>query len=108
LHASRGEHFGNARLVRNCFEQVITAQASRLSSAGPIDPKVLTALEAEDLVSSTADTALAEHRASGRRYAVFCAHCGQAHQWLPENEIRQAECARCAKIYDCEFGAPQR
>ena len=31
LHRERGENFGNARLVRNCFESVINAQASRLA-----------------------------------------------------------------------------
>jgi len=106
LHQDRGEHFGNARLVRNCFEQVITAQATRLSSAGPIDPKALTALVAEDLSSAAADTALAEFRGKGKHYVVACGHCSQAHQWLSENEIRQAECTRCAKTFDCEFGSP--
>jgi hypothetical protein len=106
-HRDRGEHFGNARLVRNCFEQVITAQATRLSSVGPIDPKTLTALAAEDLSAPVAEMALAEFRQNGKRYAVHCEHCGQAHQWLPENEIRQAECSRCRKTFDCEFGSPQ-
>jgi hypothetical protein len=106
LHAQRGEHFGNARLVRNCFEQVITAQATRLSNAGPIDPKLLTGLEADDLASPAAETALLEHHKGGRRYAVCCEHCGQAHQWLRENGICLAECARCGKLYDCEFGSP--
>ena len=107
LHTNRGENFGNARLVRNCFEQVITAQATRLSSAGPVDPQALTALEADDLGSVTAGAASVEHQKAGKRYAVHCEHCGQGHHWLPENDIRQAECTRCGKIYDCEFGSPQ-
>src|SRR3989440_3079913 len=51
LSAHPGPHFGNARLVRNCFEAVINAQASRLSARPDIDAQALSSLEAEDLRS---------------------------------------------------------
>src|SRR6266498_1947642 len=49
LHRERGDNFSNARLVRNCFETVINAQASRLAAGGTFDSRALTGLEAQDL-----------------------------------------------------------
>ncbi len=47
--APRGEGFGNARLVRNWFEDAITLQASRLVQSGATDPDSLKALVESDL-----------------------------------------------------------
>ena len=96
--AERGDNFGNARLVRNCFEAVINAQATRLASAGQIDTRTLTLLEAPDLDSSASPSP------GVGRYTVRCPHCGQTHAWSPGLDLREAECAGCGRTYDCEFG----
>jgi SpoVK/Ycf46/Vps4 family AAA+-type ATPase len=49
LHAERDERFGNARTVRNVFEDAIVAQASRLGDATAADRARLRALEPEDI-----------------------------------------------------------
>jgi hypothetical protein len=103
LHRERGDNFGNARLVRNCFEAVINAQASRLAHHHTIDAAALTLLEETDLVTPAA-AALAEHRKSQRPYQVKCPHCGAVYSWSPQLEIIQAICTRCQRTYNCEFG----
>src|SRR5437899_601440 len=69
LHKERGENFGNARVVRNCFEAVINAQASRLAAGGTFDTRALTVLEARDLNTPVQD-ALEEYRKSKKGYIV--------------------------------------
>jgi len=103
LWLQRDEHFGNARLVRNCFEAVINAQANRLAQGGPLDAQALSRLEAEDLPSPS-DAAREEYRRSGKRYVVRCEHCGDEYAWLPELNLREAQCNKCGRIYDAEFG----
>jgi AAA+ superfamily predicted ATPase len=103
LHSERGEHFGNARLVRNCFEAVINAQATRLSAFQHIEPDALMRLEAEDLTTCS-DEIRKQHIAAGRRYLVRCEHCGCIYSWTPDLDLREAECTACHKTYDCSFG----
>jgi hypothetical protein len=100
-----GPNFGNARLVRNCFEAVVNVQASRLAARAEIDAKSLSLLEAEDL-SSPADAACEQHRKSRRGYLIKCDSCQEPYTWNAGLEIVNAECARCHKTYNCEFGSP--
>ena len=99
----RDEHFGNARLVRNCFETVITAQANRLSNSGNPDAQALSQLEAEDLATAS-DTAREEYRRAGKSYTILCEHCGHLYSWATDLNLREALCEKCGKTYDCEFG----
>ena len=99
----RDEHFGNARLVRNCFEGVINAQANRLAQATGVNADALARLESEDLISP-ADTVRESFLKSGRNYTVHCEHCGAIYSWSPDMNLREAICDRCGKIYDAEFG----
>jgi hypothetical protein len=106
LHESRDEHFGNARLVRNTFEAVINAQASRLAQDVTFDPATLSQLEARDLVGP-ADDLVAAFRARNGTYIVRCDHCDAVYSWAPELEIIDAVCTGCGQNYNCEFGEPQ-
>ena len=105
LHNNRGENFGNARLVRNCFESVINAQANRLAALAQIDPAALGLLEAGDLESAARKPG-EEHRRSGRGYTVQCDHCGKIYSWNSGLGLFQAACGQCGKIYNAEFGTP--
>lgn len=103
LHRQRGENFANARLVRNCFEGVINAQATRLAHHEEIDAAVLTQLEESDLVTP-AQSVLAEYRRRGGRYQVHCPHCEAVYSWSPQLEISEAICTGCQQRYSSEFG----
>jgi len=97
------ENFGNARLVRNTFESAINAQATRLANSAKLDAQALSTLEEQDLISPV-DAALEKYRQSRGGYIVRCDSCGETYSWSPELEITTAECNRCKKTYDCEFG----
>jgi hypothetical protein len=103
LHRERGENFGNARLGRNCFEEVINGQASRLATSGKFDTRALTLLEALDL-NTPAQSSLDEYRKSRKGYVVKCPGCAQVYSWSPDLDIIDAVCTKCGKTYNCEFG----
>jgi len=103
LHLERGENFGNARLVRNCFEAVINGQASRLAASGMFDTRALTMLEVLDL-NTPAQNSLEAYRTSKKGYVVKCPGCGQVYSWSPDLDIVDAVCTKCGKTYNCEFG----
>jgi hypothetical protein len=105
LHEEREENFGNARLVRNCFEEAINAQASRLAAGGVFDSKALTVLEAADL-KTPAQMNLDEFRRGKGHYVVKCSGCQQVYSWSPDLEIIDALCTKCGHNYNCEFGMP--
>lgn len=105
LYQERTANFGNARLVRNCFEAVINAQATRLAGASQVGVEDLTRLEELDL-ESPAQADLENHRRSGRGYRVNCPACGAAYLWTAALGIVEAECTQCRRIYNSEFGKP--
>jgi SpoVK/Ycf46/Vps4 family AAA+-type ATPase len=103
LHDEREENFGNARLVRNCFESLINAQATRLAGQTEVAVEDLSVLEVEDLESDARERAAA-YKAGGFGYQVKCNHCGQVYAWKPEMNLDRAQCTACNKVYDGEFG----
>lgn len=52
VYRIRDENFGNARLVRNTFEEIVKAQAVRVADLGAITPKTLTTLTLQDVESA--------------------------------------------------------
>ena len=103
LHRERAEHFGNARLVRNCFESTVNAQASRLAAAGDFEAQSLTRLKEADL-ATPAENGLAEYRTSHKGYRVNCRHCQAEYSWTPELDIINGLCQKCGQVYNCEYG----
>lgn len=102
-HAGRDAHFGNARLVRNCFEGMITAQASRLVEGPSPDAAALTLLVAQDLEwpAGLQDVLPPPER---RRYRVVCPSCGEVYRWTPDLGLVEAQCAKCGTIHDATLG----
>lgn len=103
LHGARGENFGNARLVRNCFESVINRQASRLANVPLVSAEQLSTLEAEDL-ESPAERLYRDHAARKLGYSVQCHSCGDVYDWNGTIEFQTAKCASCGTVYQSEFG----
>ena len=107
LHRNRPKNFGNARLVRNTFEAVINAQASRLAHHEAIDANDLTLLAENDL-TTPAQSALEEHRRADKQYSIRCPHCQAVYTWSPQLDIVDAICTQCQQTYNCEFGVIQQ
>jgi hypothetical protein len=49
LHAQRDRHFGNARTLRNLFEQMVARQADRLARGTDLSNEALSLFVAEDV-----------------------------------------------------------
>lgn len=103
LRERADEQFGNARLVRNCFEAAINAQAMRLAASGDFSPAALSNLAEEDL-NSPAQEQLQAYRAAGKYYEVKCPNCGTVYTWSPDLKLKEGVCTNCGKQYSCEFG----
>ena len=98
----RAENFGNARLVRNCFEAATNAQADRLAREANFDPSALSRLSEDDL-ETPAERPLSDHRRNRKPYFVKCLHCGTNYSWTPELEFVEASCTKCGKVYSSEY-----
>jgi len=103
LWRERDEQFGNARLVRNCFEHTINAQATRLATAAEVDPAALSLLLDSDL-DSPAEPSLEQFRNAKGRYLIRCPNCQKAYTWTPDMNLTDALCTQCNHTYNCEFG----
>ena len=102
LFNERVANLGNARLVRNCFETAINAQADRLAREGSFDRAALAMLSEDDL-ETPAERLLADHRRSQKPYFVKCPHCGASYAWTPDLEFAEASCTKCGKTYSSEY-----
>jgi stage V sporulation protein K len=103
LYHERDDRFGNARLVRNCFEGVINRQAGRLMRESDPSDIALSRLEEGDL-QSPAECSLTEYRNAKRGYVIFCEHCGDKYQWSPDMEFTTGRCDHCDRDYNAEYG----
>ena len=74
--------------MRNCFEEVINAQATRISAQASPDAQSLAQLEAADLHSAS-ESARDSHQQSGKGYTIHCQHCGELYSWLPDLNLRE-------------------
>lgn len=99
----RDDKFGNARLVRNCFESIISRQATRIADATEVSSELLCQLDENDL-KSAAERSLAEYRKAGRGYVIFCEHCGEKYGWQPDMNFQEAVCDSCHRNYNAEYG----
>jgi hypothetical protein len=103
LHMGRTENFGNARLVRNSFEEVIVAQANRLAPMERITPQMLSVLDETDLQTPFLNR-ISSFIGSKGNYVVSCPHCRSIYEWMPSLGLDEALCTKCQKTYNCEFG----
>ncbi|MBX3733762.1 MAG: AAA family ATPase [Verrucomicrobiae bacterium] len=102
-HHQRDGRFGNARLVRNCFEHLIAAQASRLVAGPPPNARALSEFVLDDLAWPPELTDVLPPPSS-RRYQLKCPSCGALYSWTPELDLDEAQCTRCQTLYDASFG----
>lgn len=102
LRERADEQFGNARLVRNCFETVINSQAMRLAASGDFSAEAMRLLQESDLVTP-AERKLAEYRAAKGIYLLRCPGCQTPYSWAPDLNLAEAVCTNCNRNYNCEF-----
>ena len=79
------------------------AKSPIFSKAGIYDSEALAILEAPDL-ESPAEGDWKAYRESGRGYIVKCEFCEATYSWNPAVELPVAQCDKCQRKFNTEFG----
>lgn len=99
MHASRDEHFGNGRAVRNLFEQAILRMANRLAGTPTLSDDELITLEADDipLENTVAD------RGAEPRVRVVCSACELQREAGAEVLGARLKCRQCGERFRADW-----
>jgi SpoVK/Ycf46/Vps4 family AAA+-type ATPase len=102
-HRDRGSGWGNARDVRNLFENAITRHATRISAKSDFSRAALTLLDAGDISERNEDEYWrllgCEHV-----FVVKCPSCKLAYSWEADLQYSEAQCSNCNTMFNVEFG----
>jgi SpoVK/Ycf46/Vps4 family AAA+-type ATPase len=102
-YSNRGDDYGNARDVRNLFEEATLRQADRLASSGNCDAETLSVLKPED-IESPYETQIARLLGERLSFAVKCPSCGNAYPWEPGSDVESMVCVNCKQEFNSSFG----
>lgn len=100
---NRSEQFGNGRLVRNVFEQALSAQAERLAGADQdsLSVEALQTLDACDIPLSSTSTPLAVEDLESLVWKYKCAGCGNEGKRRGTEALgRKVTCKRCNVTFE--------
>ena len=103
LHQTKDKTFGNARLVRNLFEDALSNQAVRLDALGSIPKELLTVLEGEDIPEEMSPTGSLDP--AGVRWKVTCPKCGKTAAVKADLLGKQVRCP-CGHKFICPWDDP--
>jgi ATPase family associated with various cellular activities (AAA)/AAA lid domain len=105
LVAHRDEHFGNARLARNVFEQAIGRLANRITSIVPLTHELLTTLEPDDVFMEGVPAEIWTNLEYEKRmFQLPCPGCRQTSR-LPQSFLgRTVQCTRCERTFEADWG----
>ena len=107
-HKRRGGDFGNARFVRNVFEEVIIRNSERLVSVGGgIGKTQLMQLDPNDLmVGPLVGVSASVFALETLRWRCNCPHCEAAHRGTITHLGRQIRCKNCATAFVFDYWNP--
>jgi hypothetical protein len=105
LLAHRDEHFGNGRLVRNCFERAIGRLADRIAGVAPLTREILTTLQPDDIEMEGVPAAVWKELDSPKRiFEVLCPGC-RRHRRLPQKLLgHTVHCRECSHRFEAGWG----
>lgn len=103
LYRIKDKTFGNARLVRNIFEDVLSNQAVRLDALGSIPKELLTVLEGEDIPEEMSPDGGLDP--ANVRWKVVCPKCGKTAMVNADLLGRPIKC-RCGQQFTCPWDNP--
>lgn len=105
LHARRDAHFGNGRLVRNCFENAVRRLANRVADVSPVTRTLLTVFTPEDVqfpdVPERFWTRLSDQTL---RFEVSCGGCGKRVLLRSDQLGRRGRCPQCRAPLERAWG----
>ncbi|MBR2585852.1 MAG: AAA family ATPase [Thermoguttaceae bacterium] len=103
LYRIKDKTFGNARLVRNIFEDALSNQAVRLDALGSIPKELLTVLEGEDIPEEMSPDGGLDP--ANVRWKVVCPKCGKTAMVNVDLLGRPIKC-RCGQKFTCPWDNP--
>jgi hypothetical protein len=100
-YEQRRDDFGNARFVRNVFEEVTVRHSQRLTSTGQhLDKAKLMQLDPSDLmVGPLARAKPGAFDLEKLRWKCSCPHCGAGHRGRLKHLGRSINCRNCGKPF---------
>lgn len=104
----RGDDFGNARFVRNAFEEVTVRHSQRLIAAGQhMDKEKLMQLDPSDLmVGPLAGITPTLFTLENLKWKCNCPQCCAGHKGGINHLGRQINCVKCGKPFAFDFWNP--
>ncbi len=107
LYASRDEHFGNGRLVRNTFENSVRRLANRVATVVPVTRELLTVLTPDDIhLEHVPHDVWQPLEESQIRFAVTCESCGKTAHARASQLGAKLRCPHCKTRLMAEWGSP--
>ena len=106
LHASRDEHFGNGRLVRNVFENAIRRLANRVARVSELTEEILTTIEPDDVQIEEIPDDVWSESPDSVKFEIPCAGCGDRTEAPGSYLGRRVRCRRCQHRFVAEWGEP--
>lgn len=102
--ADSDESFGNARTMRNIFEQAIRRLANRIAQVTPVTKALLCTLEAEDVVLD--GQAWSDKLSDALRFRVECPACHHSSRPTYQFLGRRVRCKHCGHEFSADWGEP--
>lgn len=104
-HAGRNDRFGNARYVRNLFQEIVTKQAVRLSTIEKPKKAELQTIDAPDIPSDDFASRVA---AAECRWSIACPACARVYVVTTAALGREGVCESCGAKFPILRTTPLR
>jgi AAA+ superfamily predicted ATPase len=103
--ATRDEHFGNGRLVRNVFEQAIGRLANRIAGIAPITRELLTTFQPDDIAMAGVPQEIWDSlNGDSLRFSLSCTGCKHMMTLRGEHLGARIQCKRCSHVFRADWG----
>ena len=108
-YENRSDRFGNARLVRNLFEEMVTRQAVRLAASRSGSTRdALRTLAFEDVPLNGLSSRLPKDRVQQIIWRARCPQCDAASKVPTKMVGQRARCKKCEHIFNVTVAEPHQ
>ncbi len=106
LYQDRDRHFGNGRLVRNCFEDTVRRLADRVAEVSELTEALLTVLIPSDIsIPGISNHKLTQLVAAPHRLKIVCNGCRRKVVIQPTSLGLRVKCTKCSHVQTASWAA---